>query len=216
NDYTPVNGRYNTSRVWLPSGQALPGAADRKQQPAAFAEYIPMRSIARRFSSAVDRVSVDVLPGEGPARIEVPITSLDRDVTVGPIICFEVAYDWVPRQAVREGAEFLAVQTNNATFGATAESTQQLAMSRIRAMETGRATFQVSTVGVSAVISPTGRVIDRAELFTRDAGIATVPLRTTLTPASHWGGPLAVGLELLAGLVALGVLLSRSRGRGRS
>jgi len=216
NDYTPVNGRYNTSLVWLPSGQALPGAAYRKQQPAAFAEYIPMRSIARRFSSAVDRVSVDVLPGEGPARIEVPITSLDRDVTVGPIICFEVAYDWVPRQAVREGAEFLAVQTNNATFGATAESTQQLAMSRIRAMETGRATFQVSTVGVSAVISPTGRVIDRAELFTRDAGIATVPLRTTLTPASHWGGPLAVGLELLAGLVALGVLLSRSRGRGRS
>lgn len=216
NDYSPVNGRYNTSLVWLPNGQALPGAEYRKQQPAAFAEYIPIRSIARRFSSDVDRVSVDVLPGEGPARIDVPITSLDRDVTVGPIICFEVAYDWVPRQAVREGAEFLAVQTNNATFGVTAESTQQLAMSRIRAMETGRATFQVSTVGVSAVISPTGRVIDRAELFTRDAGIATIPLRTTLTPASNWGGPFALGLEILAGLVGIGTLLTRSRRRRRS
>ncbi len=191
NDYSPADGRYNTSLVWLPSGQALPGAEYHKQQPAAFAEYIPIRSIARRFSADVDRVSVDVLPGEGPARIDIPIASLDRDVTVGPIICFEVAYDWVPRQAVRNGAEFLAVQTNNATFGATPESTQQLAMSRLRAIETGRTTFQVSTVGVSAVISPTGRILNETELFTRDAGIATVPLRTTLTPAAHWGGPFA-------------------------
>jgi len=213
NDYSPDNGRYNTSLVWLPSGVPLEGAEYRKQQPAAFAEYIPIRSIARRFSSDVDRVSVDVLPGEWPARIDVPIASLDRDVTVGPIICFEVAYDWVPRQAVREGAEFLAVQTNNATFGVTAESTQQLAMSRLRAMETGRATFQISTVGVSAVISPTGRVVDRAELFTRDGGIATVPLRTTLTPASRWGGPMALGLELRAVLMALGAVFTRPLGR---
>jgi len=209
NDYSPDNGRYNTSLVWLPSGVPLEGAEYRKQQPAAFAEYIPIRSIARRFSSDVDRVSVDVLPGEWPARIDVPIATLDRNVIVGPIICFEVAYDWVPRQAVREGAEFLAVQTNNATFGATAESTQQLAMSRLRAVETGRATFQISTVGVSAVISPTGRVVDRAELFTRDAGIATVPLRSTLTPASRWGGPMALGLELLAVLMALGAVFTR-------
>jgi apolipoprotein N-acyltransferase len=214
NDYSPDNGRYNTSLVWLPSGLPLEGAEYRKQQPAAFAEYIPIRSIARRFSSEVDRVNVDVLPGEWPARIDVPIASLDRDVTVGPIICFEIAYDWVPRQAAREGAEFLAVQTNNATFGATAESTQQLAMSRLRAMETGRATFQISTVGVSAVISPTGRVIDRAELFTRDAGIATIPLRTTLTPASRWGGPMALGLEVLAILMALGAVFTRNDGRG--
>jgi len=216
NDYSPDNGRYNTSMVWLPSGVPLEGAEYRKQQPAAFAEYIPIRSIARRFSSEVDRVNVDVLPGEGPARIEVPIAALDREVTVGPIICFEVAYDWVPRQAVREGAEFLAVQTNNATFGATPESTQQLQMSRLRAIETGRSTFQVSTVGVSAVISPTGRVIDRAELFTRDGGIATIPLRNTLTPASHWGGPLALGLELLAGLAALGAILTSSGRRDAS
>lgn len=216
NDYSPANGRYNTSLVWLPSGQALPGAEYRKQQIVAFGEYIPMRSFARIFSKEVDRVTTEVLPGDGPARIDVPVSSLDRDVVVGPIICFEVAYDWVPRQAVREGAEFLAVQTNNATFGATAESTQQLAMSRLRAMETGRSTFQISTVGVSAVISPTGRVLDRAELFTRDAGIATVPLRTSVTPATHWGGPIAFALEILAGLVAAVALVTRQgRRRGR-
>lgn len=203
NDYTPVNGRYNLSLVWLPSGGPLAGAEYAKQVPAAFAEYIPIRKFARIFSKDVDRVTSDVLPGKDPARISVPAASLDRDVTIGPIICFEVAYDWVPRQAAREGAEFLAVQTNNATFGVTAESTQQLAMSRLRAIETGRATLQVSTVGVSAVISPTGRVLDRTELFTRAAGVTQIPLRTSLTPATHWGGPLEVGFEVLGGLVAL-------------
>ena len=213
NDYSPDDGRYNTSLVWLPSGEALPGVEYRKQQIVAFGEYIPMRSFARIFSEEVDRVSTEVIPGEGPARLDVPIASLDRDVIVGPIICFEVAYDWVPLQSVREGAEFLAVQTNNATFGATAESTQQLAMSRLRALETGRATLQVSTVGVSAVISPTGRVLDRAELFTRDADIATIPLRTSLTPATRWGGPLAVVLEFLAAVTVLGALFTGSAKR---
>lgn len=215
NDYTPVDGRYNLSLVWLPSGEPLEGAEYRKQVPAAFAEYIPIRSIARVFSEEVDRVRTDVLPGQDPARIEVPIASLDRSVVVGPIICFEVAYDWVPRQAARLGAEFLAVQTNNATFGVTAESTQQLAMSRLRAIETGRSTLQVSTVGVSAVISPTGRVMDRAELFTRAAGTAEIPLRTSLTPATRWGGPIEGTFETAGGALALIAVGTRLRRRRR-
>jgi len=209
NDYSPPGGRYNVSLVWLPSGTVLPGVEYRKQVPAAFAEYIPLRSIVRNFSSEVDRVTTDVVAGDIPARLSIPIATLGRDVVVGPVICFEVAYDWVSRQAVREGAEFLAVQTNNATFGVTAESTQQLAMSRLRAIETGRATLQVSTVGVSAVISPTGQVLDRADLFTQAGGIAQVPLRTMLTPASHWGGPLALLYDVISAIVALWCLVSR-------
>lgn len=209
NDYSPADGRYNVSLVWQPDGTFLEGAEYRKQVPAAFAEYVPMRDIARFFSDDVDRVTSEVLPGEFPARIAIPIASLGRDVVVGPIICFEVAYDWVPRQAVREGAEFLAVQTNNATFGATPESTQQFAMSRLRAIETGRATLQVSTVGVSGVITPTGHVADRSELFTQDAGIAQIPLRTSLTPASTWGGPISLLFSLIAAGLFVLALVSR-------
>ena len=207
NDYSPAVGRYNVSLVWLPDGTPLEGAEYRKQVPAAFAEYVPMRDIARFFSDDVDRVTSEVLAGDMPARIAIPIASLGRDVVVGPIICFEVAYDWVPRQAVREGAEFLAVQTNNATFGATPESTQQFAMSRLRAIETGRATLQVSTVGVSGVITPTGHVVDKSELFTQDAEIARIPLRTSLTPASQWGGPISLLFSLIAaGFFVLGAV----------
>ena len=213
-DYTPANARYNLSLVWLPDGTQLEGQEYRKQVPAPFAEYIPLRSFARLFSEDVDRVTRDMLPGTAPARLSIPIQSLSRDVVVGPIICFEVAYDWISRQAVNEGAEFLAVQTNNATFGITPESTQQLAMSRLRAVETGRATLQVSTVGVTAVIAPDGEVLDSTELFTQDAGIAEIPLRTELSPASRFGGAvegaLAIAGALLV-LIALGTPRQRSK-----
>ncbi len=84
------------------------------------------------------------------------------------MICFEVAYDGLVRDTVRAGGEVLVVQTNNATFGWSDESTQQLAMSRVRAIEHGRATVQISTVGVSAVIEPNGVVTQSTELFTAD------------------------------------------------
>ena len=211
-DYTPVDGRYNMSLVWMPDGTQLQGQVYRKQVPAAFAEYIPMRSVARLFSSDVDRVTTDMIAGEGPARLDVPAAHLGRVVRIGPIICFEVAYDWISRQAIDEGAEFLAVQTNNATFGVTAESTQQLAMSKLRAVETGRATLQVSTVGVSAVISPDGRILDRAELFTRDAGVADLPLRSSLTPAMTIGAGFALAVNVIGGAVlAIGCVRAARR-----
>src|SRR5690606_23570913 len=113
------------------------------------------------FSPAVDRVRTDMLAGTEPGVMVLPLDRLGRDVALGVVICFEVAYDSIVADAVREGAEILIVQTNNANFGMTAESTQQLAMSRMRAIETGRSTIQISTVGVSAMIAPDGRVLQR-------------------------------------------------------
>jgi apolipoprotein N-acyltransferase len=51
-------------------------------------------------------------------------------------------------------------QTNNADFRGTDENLQQLAFARIRAVETGRAVVNLSTVGTSQVIGPDGRTID--------------------------------------------------------
>ena len=82
----------------------------------------------------------------------------------------------------------LVVQTNNASFGYTAESTQQLAMSRLRAIELGRGTVQISTVGVSAVIAPNCAVSHETALFTSGQLVATLPLRNSLTPAVRLGG----------------------------
>lgn len=177
--------RFNEMVLWLP-GEG-PTATYAKQIPAAFAEYIPMRDIARVFSEAVDLVSVDMARGTEIATVPVPVASQDRTVDVGTVICFEVAYDALIREAVVGGAEVLFIPTNNASFGYTAESEQQLAMGRFRAVEHGRATLQISTVGVSGVIAPNGVLLQTTELFTADQLLATLPLRTELTISDRLG-----------------------------
>jgi apolipoprotein N-acyltransferase len=75
---------------------------------------------------------------------------------IGDLICFEVVYDGLVRDAVRAGAGMVVVQTNNATFGYSDESEQQLAASRVRAVEFGRTVVVVSTSGISAIVAPDG------------------------------------------------------------
>lgn len=197
-EYPESGGRYNTSLLWEPG--VGPVARYSKQRPAPFAEYIPLRSLVRPFSSAVDLVANDMLAGTEPGVVPLESERLGRTVLIGDVICFEVAYDAIVRESVTEGAEFLVVQTNNASFGYSAESTQQLAMARLRAVELGRATVQVSTVGVSAVIAPNGTVAQETELFTADQLVARLPLRESLTPAARlggWPGWVAGGLALV-------------------
>lgn len=199
-DYTPVDGRYNTSLLLSTSGTVLDAYS--KQRPAPFAEYIPLRDFARNFSPWVDRV-VDMIPGTEVATMDVPLASQDRTVRIGTVICFEVAYDSIVRESVASGAELLIVQTNNATFGRTAESTQQLQMTRLRAIETGRVTVQASTVGVSAVVDPSGRVLQDTELFTADHMVADVALRTEVTPAVRFGWFIGWGLLIVPTVIVL-------------
>ncbi len=195
----PEGNLTNAMLVWEP-GSGYRGDADgryAKQEPAPFAEYIPYRDFFRFFSPFVDEVT-DFVPGPGPATFEV------GGAVVGPVICFEVAEDHVVRGQVDAGADLLAVPTNNATFGFSDESVQQLAMSRVRAVEHGRSVVHISTVGVSALITPDGRTGERTELFTRDVLVGELPLATGRTPAA------VVGFwpELAAGIAAVALLLT--------
>lgn len=199
-EYPSEGGRYNTSLLWTADGETID--LYHKRHPVPFAEYIPWRGFAHIFSSAVDRVTRDMLPGSDVGIIKVPVDRLGRDIPVGVIICFEVAYDSLVRDTVVGGSEIIIVQTNNANFGMTPESVQQLAMTRFRAIETGRTTIQASTVGVSAVVAPNGEVLAETRLFTADYMLKEVPLRTSITPAVRIG-PYLEWMFLLAPLVAV-------------
>jgi apolipoprotein N-acyltransferase len=121
-----------------------------------------------------------------------------------------VAYDDIIHDSVKNGAEILFVQTNNASFGPTNESTQQLAMSRLRAIETGRPVMQISTVGVSAIYTPTGREVVRSGHFTAEQISATVNLRMSITPAVRLGEwPVLIVSAGTVLLVAAGLIASR-------
>jgi apolipoprotein N-acyltransferase len=202
------NHRRNAGILWSPT--TGPGAVYLKRHPVPFAEYMPLRSLAEKVSSAAKLVTQDMVGGHGNGLLR------GGPVPLGDVICFEVAYDDLVRSSVAAGAQLLVIQTNNATFGHTAETYQQLAMSRLRAVETGRATLQVSTTGVSAVIGPDGGVqAEAARLFSPAVLTATVPARTAQTLATRLG---AVPEYVLAGLAVLAaagsVLQARRRRRG--
>jgi apolipoprotein N-acyltransferase len=194
----------NTTLVWEPGT----GPVDEyvKQRPVPFAEYVPYREVFRRVTSAVDLVRKDFVAGSEVGLVEAAGTPL------GNLICFEVVEDDLVRDAVRAGGELLVVPTNNATFGYTDESVQQLAMSRLRAVEHGRAVAHVSTVGVSALIAPDGAVLADTELFSTAVLEGDLPLRTTMTPATRLGEAPELALTALG---VLAVLVGAARGRRR-
>ena len=138
-----------------------------------------------------------------------------RSVLAGIAICFDIVDDELLRQMTREGAQVVFAQTNNADFGFTDESVQQLAIARIRAMETGRSVVNISTVGTSAIIYPDGSEYDRLPWYTPGVMIDDVPLGTTMTPAVVGGRQIEwlVSFGALIVLVLAGVEVRRSRRR---
>ncbi len=186
----------NAGIVWRPgSGPQQPMYV--KQHPVPFAEYIPLRSLARRVTSKVDLVRSDFLPGHRTGALDM------GPATVGDVICFEVAYDNLVRDTVTHGADLITVQTNNADFD-TAESRQQLAMVRLRAREHGRPALMASTVGVSAFVDADGQVYQATRFDTRAVIERRVRLGTGTTLATRLGVIPEIVLSAAA-LLGLGV-----------
>jgi apolipoprotein N-acyltransferase len=129
----------------------------------------------------------DMIAADNPPVVTMYSHRLGHEVTLGVGICFEVAYDSIFFDAVRRGAQVLIIPTNNASFGSTPQSTQQLQMTQMQAITTGRAAVQVSTMGVSGVFTPDGRLVARTGLWRQDSVSAAVPLRTSITPAVAMG-----------------------------
>lgn len=164
---------------WEPGTGSTGKYVKRRIQP--FGEYIPLRPIARLVSKDVDRVRRDMVRGDQVGVLDVAGTR------VAVATCYEIAFDSVVADAVRAGGTMLVVPTNNATFGYTEMTYQQLAMSRVRAVEHSRTVVVAATSGVSAIISPDGAVTRQTSLFTADALVASVPLRTAATLATRIG-----------------------------
>ncbi|GAB98460.1 apolipoprotein N-acyltransferase [Gordonia namibiensis NBRC 108229] len=173
-----------------------------------FGEYLPWRSFFRLFSSYADMAG-NFKPGTGPTVVDVPGRS--GEVSVGVATCWEVAFDRAARQSVRDGAQMLFVPTNNATFGRTEMTYQQLAMSQVRAVEHGRAVVVAATSGVSAIIDADGSITEQSGIFASDVLTSTLPLHDGETLATRLG----VWPEALAIVVAVGGLLFALASRTR-
>ncbi|MCX6484015.1 MAG: apolipoprotein N-acyltransferase [Mycobacterium sp.] len=204
-DATPEDpAASNTVIVWDPV--TGPGERHDKQIVQPFGEYLPWRSFFRHLSSYADRAGYFV-PGDGPAVVH------PAGVPVGVATCWEVIFDRALRRSVRNGAQLLAVPTNNATFDQPM-SEQQLAFAKLRAVEHGRYLIVAGTTGISAAIAPDGRELARTAFFTPAYLDVEVRLRTEQTPATRWAEPLQWLLVAVA-VAAVGVAMLQNGGSDR-
>jgi apolipoprotein N-acyltransferase len=190
----------NRGIVWDPA--TGPGAYYVKRHPLPFGEYIPIfRGVLRKLITRFDRVG-EFVKGRSRGSLQL------GPVKIGDVICFEVAYDEIVRDVAAN--PLLVVQTNNATFGRTGLPPQQFAMSRFRAVEHGRTMLVASTSGVSGIIAPDGRVLDRSPEFRPDIQVERVPLRSSRTISDHFGATPEWALALL-GFAAAAAAVWRTR-----
>ncbi len=199
-----VNGdRTTTNSVMVWNGAAGPGDRHDKKIIQPFGEYLPMRSFFRLFSSYADQAG-HFVPGNGDGSVTA------AGIPIGVATCYEVAFDRAFRQSMDSGAQLLTVPTNNATFGLSEMTYQQLAMSRVRAVEHGRALVVAATTGVSGIITADGTLTQRTRQLDPAALVAQLPLRDTATIATRIGAAPEVASVILT---AIGVALTFFRRR---
>ncbi|HVX68363.1 MAG TPA: apolipoprotein N-acyltransferase [Mycobacteriales bacterium] len=199
----------NAGIVWSP--RTGPGQIYVKRHLVPFGEYLPFRSVLSKIVGEFSLIAKDFVPGHRAGTLQVGA------VRLADAICFEIADDAVVRQAVNGGGRLLVVQTNNASYehagdsGYGGETAQQLAISRLRAVESGRAVVVAATSGVSAMIAPNGHVIARTGVFEPGVLDLRLPLRDPQTVADRIG---AWPEWLISGLAGLALVLAFVQSRG--
>ncbi|MFI2642339.1 apolipoprotein N-acyltransferase [Streptomyces sp. NPDC018610] len=182
---------WNEQILWDPVKGPLQTYDKRQIQP--FGEYLPLRSLIGAINENwTAMVRQDFSRGSEPG-----VFTVDG-AKVGLATCYEAAFDWAVRDTVTHGAQMISVPSNNAAFDRSEMTYQQLAMSRIRAVEHSRAVTVPVTSGVSAIIMPDGRISQKTGMFVPAHLVQKVPLRSSETPATELGVLPEIALVLLA------------------
>lgn len=233
-----VTAEHNRMVVWDENG---PGDIHDKRFLQPFGEYMPMRDLLRKITPLVDRAgNFHPGTGNGVVQVPQPSdndtamtppsaapqstssgsedsippssnSGIDSSIPLGIATCYEISFDGALRTAVQGGAQILATPTNNATFGFTNMTYQQLAMSRMRAIEYDRSLVVAATSGVSAIVQPDGSVEEQSRIFTAKNLTADLPLKDNLTTSAIVGPWVEWVLSALGALaVLLGYAWSRS------
>lgn len=199
------NREFNSVLLWE-KGKGTVDQYD-KIHPVPFAEYVPDRAFWYPFAPTL----IDMVPRGYSIGTRNNVFTI-KNTIAGIAICFDIVDDALINKMINDGAQYILAPTNNADFGHSDESQQQVAIAKLRGIETSRSVVNDSTVGVSAMFAPDGTKLTGLKPFTRSAMVATVPLSTVTTPAVLIGREiewLAGGFGI-AGLV-LGWLLRRRR-----
>ena len=208
-------GRFTNKQVVIRADGSLGDGYD-KVRRVPFGEYIPMRGVLRAIGAPVDQVPTDAVSGTSKALLEVPLdgATISGDdvetVRVATAISWEIFFAGRVNEGIEEGATLVINPTNGSSYRGTILQTQQLASSRVRAIESARVVVQAAPTGFSGFISDGGDVVSRTRIGEATVIIADVPLRTGRT----WYSRLGDAPMIIALLGAFVLVSYRSRKRG--
>lgn len=162
--------RYYNSAFLVAPGEQVEGRYD-KIHLVPFGEYVPFREQIR----FVSRVATGIAGADMTAGGEAVVFSV-AGRRFGALICYESIFPELSRALVAKGADFLVNITNDAWFGRSGAPGQHLQMAIFRAVENRVGIARAANTGFSALIQPTGEVIEKTKLFTMTQ--FTAPLST--------------------------------------
>ena len=171
-----------------------------------FGEYVPLRHLLFFLNKLVEGVG-DFRSGEAYTVMAIP------QGRFAVLICFEVIFPDLVRHFARHGAQFLVNITNDAWFGNSPASYQHLSMVVFRAVETRLPIVRAANTGISAVIAPSGRLVQQTPLFVRTwiQGRIT-PAEGLTTFYTQWGDLFAHSCWVVTAVaVAWGLIRRRQR-----
>jgi len=190
--------------AFSPAGRVV--ATFEKVHRVPFGEYVPYRSFFSHFANLKD-VPRDAIPGTGSGMIATPAGRF------AVLISYEVFFADRGRSGVRAGGRMILVPTNTSSYSNDQAPSQEIAASRLQALEEGRYVLQAAPTGYSAIVTPSGVVEDRTALSKPAVIEARVPLLDGSTPYTDAGDEWVLIVSAL--LLVLGWLgASRTEGSG--
>jgi apolipoprotein N-acyltransferase len=188
--------------AFLVSADGSTAGVYRKMHLVPFGEYVPLQRLLFFAAPLVERVGT-FAPGERPELLPV------NGHLVSVAICYEVVYPSLVREFVRGGSELLTTITNDAWFGRTSAPSQHFEQAAMRAIEEGRYLVRAANTGISGIVDPYGRVIERTAIYQPAVVVGEARFLRTSTFYARHGDVLAY-----ASVVAtLGLLLVGARRR---
>lgn len=147
---------YNAAFMVGPDGEDR--GVYRKMHLVPFGEYVPLKRLLFFAAPLVEAVS-DFTPGD--ALTLLPL----RNHFLSTAICYEIVYPDLVRRSVNAGSELLTTITNDAWFGASSAPYQHFEQASMRAVENGRYLVRAANTGISGIVDPYGRIVERTGIF---------------------------------------------------
>jgi apolipoprotein N-acyltransferase len=185
---------FNSAFLIQPDGAV--GGVYRKMHLVPFGEYVPFKHVLF-FAAPLVEAAGDFSEGD---RVTVfPVGG----GSISTAICYEVVFPELARRAVLDGSRLLSTITNDAWYGRTSAPWQHFDQARMRAIEQGRYLVRAANTGISGIVDPYGRVVERSRLFEPAVIVGDVRFLEGLTVYARMGDTFAYACLLLSVVVCV-------------